>query len=143
MAQNVVINGVTYADVPEVNIPKSGGGSAKFYDTSSADIAAADIRNGKKGFNTNGEVTGNMTEKSAATYRPSTSDQTINGSQYLTGAQTIKAVVTENLSAQYIAQGITIKVGCVDDDDCVASVAGSLSSVVVSQDSTTKVLSIS
>lgn len=33
MAQNVVINGVTYQSVPEVNIPKSGGGTAKFYDT--------------------------------------------------------------------------------------------------------------
>lgn len=36
MAQNVVINGVTYQDVPEVDIPKSGGGTAKFTDTSDA-----------------------------------------------------------------------------------------------------------
>lgn len=28
MAQNVIINGVTYSNVPEVDIPKSGGGSA-------------------------------------------------------------------------------------------------------------------
>ena len=33
MAQNVIINGVTYQNVPEVDIPKSGGGSAKFMDT--------------------------------------------------------------------------------------------------------------
>lgn len=26
MAQNVVINGVTYSNVPEVDMPKSGGG---------------------------------------------------------------------------------------------------------------------
>jgi len=32
MAQNVIINGVTYSDVPEVQIPKSGGGNATFYD---------------------------------------------------------------------------------------------------------------
>ena len=37
MAQNVVINGVTYQNVPEVNIPKSGGGTAKFFDTADAD----------------------------------------------------------------------------------------------------------
>ena len=32
MASNVIINGVTYASVPEVDIPKSGGGTAKFID---------------------------------------------------------------------------------------------------------------
>lgn len=140
---SVVINGVTYQSCPEVDIPKSGGGTAKFYDTSEANIAAGDIRNGKKGFSASGEVTGSMTEKAAATYTPSTSDQTINAAQYLTGNQTIKAVTTTNLSAQYIASGVTVKVGCSTDDDCVASVTGSLSSPVVSQDGTTKILSIS
>lgn len=142
MAQNVIINGVTYQNVPEVDIPKSGGGSAKFFDTAAADITAADLRSGKKGFNAEGEVTGSMTEKSAASYNPSTTDQTINANQYLAGAQTIKKVTTSNLSAQYIAAGITVKVGCEADDDAIASVTGTLSSVVVSQDSTTKVLSI-
>lgn len=143
MAQNVVINGVSYSNCPEVDIPKSGGGTAKFYDTTGANMIAADLRNGKKGFGATGEVTGSMTEKSATTYHPSTSDQTINASQYLAGAQTIKAVTLSNLLAQYIAQGVTVKVGDSTDDDCVASVTGTLSSAVVSQDSTTKVLSIS
>ena len=143
MAQNVVINGVTYSNVPSVDIPKSGGGTANFYDTAGADIVAGDLRNGKKGFGPNGEITGNMTEKAAASYEPSTSDQTIAADQYLAGAQVIKAVVVSNLLAAYIAQGVTVKVGSVADDDCIASVTGSLSSVVVSQDSTTKVLSIS
>lgn len=143
MAQNVIINGVTYQNVPEVNIPKSGGGTAKFYDTAGANIAAGDLRNGKKGFGSNGEVTGNMTEKAAASYEPSTSDQTIAADQYLAGAQVIKAVVVSNLQAAYIAQGVTVKVGSMADDDSIASVTGTLSSVVVSQDSTTKVLSIS
>ena len=140
---SVVINGVTYANTPEVDIPKSGGGTAKFYDTNEADITAADVRNGKKGFGAAGEVNGNMTEKAAETYHPSTSDQTINAAQYLAGAQTIKAVTLTNLSAQYIANGVTVKVGDSTDDDCVASVTGSLSSAVISQDSTTKILSIS
>ena len=83
-----------------------------------------------------------MTEKSAASYNPSTTDQIINANQYLAGAQTIKKVTVSNLLAQYIAQGVTVKVGCEEDDDAIASVTGSLSSVVVSQDSTTKVLSI-
>ena len=48
MAQNVIINGVTYQSVPEVDIPKAGGGSAKFYDASGTDLTAADLRNGKR-----------------------------------------------------------------------------------------------
>ena len=32
MAQNVTINGVNYADVPAVEVPKSGGGMARFVD---------------------------------------------------------------------------------------------------------------
>ena len=143
MAQNVIINGVTYQNVPEVDIPKSGGSTAKFFDTAGADFIAADLRNNKKGFGANGEVTGSMQEKAAASYNPSTSDQTINGTQYLVGAQTIKAVTLTNLLAQYIANGVTVKVGCADDDDCVASVTGSLTSAVVSQNPTSKILSIS
>lgn len=38
MAQNVIINGVTYSDVPKVQIPKSGGGTATFTDTSGATL---------------------------------------------------------------------------------------------------------
>lgn len=115
---SVIINGITYSNVPSVQIPLSSGqGNATYVDTADG--------------------------KSAATYNPSTSDQTISAGQYLSGAQTIAAVTISNLQAQYIAQGITVKVGCASDDDSVASVTGSLSSVVVSQDSTTKVLSIS
>lgn len=143
MAQSVIINGVTYPNVPAVDIPKSGGGTAKFWDTSGANISGGDIRNGAIGFGANGEVIGSMTEKAAASYNPSTSDQTINASQYLTGIQTIKAVTIINLLAQYIANGVTVKIGSEDDDDCVASVTGSLTSATVSQDSLTKVLSIS
>ena len=139
----VVINGVSYQNCPEVDIPQSGSGTAKFFYTGDSDLSAADLRSGKKGYGASGEITGSMTEKSAATYNPSTSDQTITASQYLAGAQTIKAVTTSNLSAQYIAQGVTVKVGCATDDDCITSVTGSLSSPVISQDSTTKILSIS
>lgn len=143
MAQNVIINGVTYANVPEVNIPKSGGGTARFYDNSEANVTSPDIRGGKKAGTDTGIITGTMAEKSVASYNPSTTDQTINANQYLAGAQTIRGVTTSNLSAQYIANGVTIKVGCSADDDCVASVTGTLQSPVVSQDSTTKILSIS
>ena len=145
MAQNVIINSVTYQNVPEVDIPKSGGGTAKFLDTtiSSNAATAGDILSGKKAYVNGSEVTGNITSKSAASYNPSTSDQTINASQYLSGAQTIRAVTMTNLTSANIASGVTVKIGCSADDDCVASITGSLSAAVISQDGTTKVLSIS
>ncbi|MBQ1840481.1 MAG: hypothetical protein II128_04005, partial [Atopobiaceae bacterium] len=60
MAQNVIINGVTYSNVPEVDIPKSGGGTAKFFDTASASAAAADILAGKTAYGASGSVSGSM-----------------------------------------------------------------------------------
>ena len=62
MAQNVKINGVTYSNVPSVQIPHaSGGDNATFYDTASATITAAEIVSGKVGYNANGAVTGSLT----------------------------------------------------------------------------------
>lgn len=77
--------------------------------------------------NSSVSLTASVTTKAAATYHPSTSAQTISASQYLTGAQTIAAVTTTNLSASNILSGITIKVGDSSDDDCVASVTGNVS----------------
>ena len=143
MAQNVIINGVTYQNCPEVDIPKNGGGTAKFLDTSDATADSSKVLASETFYAAGEKKTGAISSKAAASYNPSTTDQTINAAQYLSGAQTIKAVTTTNLTSAYIANGITVKVGCAADDDCVASVTGSLSSPVISQDSTTKVLSIS
>ena len=142
MAQNVVINGVTYSDVPEVDIPKSGGGTSKFYDASGADVTAGDMLSGKKAIGPNGIVTGNISSKAAATYTPTNTSQSISSGQYLSGTQTIEAVLCENLQASYIKSGVTVKIGTSSDDDSVASVTGSLALPSISQDSTTKILSI-
>lgn len=140
---SLVINQVQYANVPQIQVPKVGGGTAIFYDASEATVTSADMLNGVKAIGESGEVTGNIQSKAAATYNPSTSDQTINALQYLSGAQTISAVTISGLSSAVIANGVTVKIGCSADDDCVASYTGSLSAAVISQDSTTKVLSIS
>lgn len=63
MAQNVIINGVTYPSVPEVNIPKVGGGNAKFYDTADATInSASQLLNGVSAYGADGQkYNGNVT----------------------------------------------------------------------------------
>ena len=218
--QSVVINGVTYSNVPSVEIPLSTSGMAEFFDTSDATLDSGDkmlagntayadgvkytgtiasksgtditvsgdtvtvpagayasqqtksvaagavtapasisgssatvstgtntltlsktisvtptvstagyVTAGTAG-NSSVSLTASVTTKGAATYTPTTSDQTIASATYLTGAQTIKG--DSNLQAQYIKSGITI-----------FGVAGSMTAATVSQDSTTKVLTIS
>ncbi len=66
MAQNVVINSVTYQAVPSVSIPKSGGGTAIFYDTADADAAAANTLAGIVGYNASGRFVGSLTTVSVS-----------------------------------------------------------------------------
>ena len=143
MAQNVVINGVNYNSCPEVDIPLQGGGTAKFVDTSDANAVQGEILSGKTAYVNGSKVTGNISSKAAATITPSGSAQTIAASQYLSGAQTIEAVVCTNLTAANIKSGVTVKVGTATDDDSVTSVSGSLSVPTISQDGVSKILSIS
>ena len=129
---SVVINSVTYASCPEVDIPKSGGGTAKFYDTNEADAAAGDVLSGKKFFTSTGESTGSMANNGA------------------TGGTISTKAGTYSIPAGYTSGG-TVSLGGVTD--CVAGnilsgktilgVSGSLSMPTISQNSTTKVLSIS
>ena len=66
MAKNVRINGVTYENVPQVEIPLStGSGNATFYDTSGATAAAGDILTGKSAYGASGSVNGSMVNNGA------------------------------------------------------------------------------
>lgn len=134
MAQNVIINGVTYQNVPEVDIPKSGGGTAKFYDTAGANASAADILTGKTAFGASGSVSGSMADNGSTSGTISTKAGTVSIPAGYTSGGTVSlasAAVTD-LQASNILSGKTI-----------LGVAGSLAMVSVSQDSTTKILSIS
>lgn len=77
--------------------------------------------------NSNVSLTASVTTQGAQTLHPSTTDQTITGSKYLTGTQTFKAVTTSNLTADNIKSGVTVKIGDSTDDDCVTSVTGTYS----------------
>lgn len=129
---SVVINSVTYANCPEVDIPKSGGGTAKFYDASECDAAAGNVLSGKKYIGASGQDTGSMTNNGA------------------TGGTISTKAGTYTIPAGYTSGG-TVSLGGVTD--CVAGnilsgktilgISGSLSMPTISQDGTTKVLSIS
>ena len=58
MAQNITILGASYSDVPAVTLPKTGGGTARFDDTTDADAAASDIASGKTAYVNGQKVTG-------------------------------------------------------------------------------------
>lgn len=57
---NVIINGVVYNEVPQVQIPVSGGGTATFYETSDATADTGSILTGKSAYGTGGLVNGSM-----------------------------------------------------------------------------------
>ena len=63
MAKNVIINGVTYSDVPYVDIPKVGGGKANFHDIADTTLNNdAQLLNGITAYDANGtKHTGNVT----------------------------------------------------------------------------------
>lgn len=86
-------------------------------------VSAGYISSGTAG-NSSVSLTASVTTKAAATYHPSTSDQTISASQYLTGAQTVKAVTMTNLTAANIKKDVVIKIGDSTDDDCVTTITG-------------------
>lgn len=134
MAQNVIINGVTYQNVPEVDIPKSTSGTAKFYDTSAADASGADILAGKTAFNASGSVGGSMANNGATggTISMKAGTVTIPAGYTTGGTVAISATEQAKIIASNIKSGVTI-----------LGQAGSLSLPNISQDSTTKVLSIS
>lgn len=134
MAQNVVINGVTYQSVPEVDIPKSGSGTAKFYDTSAADATGADILTGKTAFNASGSVGGSMANNGSTSGTISTKAGTVTIPAGYTSGGTVSISSTEQakIIASNIKSGVTI-----------LGQAGSLALPTISQDSQSKVLSIS
>ena len=166
MAQNVIINHVTYAEVPSVTIPKSDGGNAEFFDDSDATALAGEVLSGKTYYHggkqtgqmpNNGEMNGVINTKMGVVDVPA---------GYTSGGTVaIAASEQEKIIAANIKSGVTILgvagSGMVVDttisSDAAAAgtilsgkkafvngvlVTGSVTLPTISQDSTTKVLTI-
>lgn len=166
MAQTVIINGVTYSGVPSVNIPKSGGGDATFWDTTGADATADKILAGSSSFGASGQINGSMPNNGSLSGSISTKTGTYTiplgytsgGSVGISSTEQAK-IVTGNIKSGVTILGISGKSSVVDTSDATATsatilngvtayvngskITGSLNTPVISQDSTTKVLSIS
>lgn len=131
MAQNVIINGVTYSNVPEVNIPKAGGGTAKFYDTAGGDLSAADLLTGKTAYGSAGLVNGSMANNGATGGTIGTKAGTVNIPTGYTTGGTVSLTNVTDLLPENLLSGKN-----------VLGVNGVLSMPSISQDSVTKILSI-
>lgn len=129
---SVVINGVTYQNCPEVDIPKSGGGTAKFFDATDCTAADGNVLSGKKYVGTSGESTGSMTNNGATGGTIGTKAGTyIIPAGYTTGGTVSLTNVTDCVSGNIL------------NGKSILGVSGSLSMPTISQDGTTKILSIS
>ena len=113
MAQTVEIAGATYADVPGIEVAKSGGGTAYFPDTSGDTVTAAKLKQGETAHDANGDpITGTYQPSSQTkSVTPTFSSQTISpdsGTEFLL-AVTVGAIpVTYTQNA---AGGTTVTIG--------------------------------
>ena len=164
-AVSVVINGVTYSNCPQVQIPKSGSGTASFYEISDTTATADDVLGGKYFYTSGGTKTqGNIASKSSSDLTASTLTVTAPAGYYSSAAS--KTLSDQNLTGGNVRSGVTIfgVSGATNVvDTTIASggaaagnilsgykgyvngslIEGNASVPTVSQDSTTKVLSIS
>lgn len=129
---SVIINGVTYSDVPEVDIPKVGGGTAKFYDASGATAAAGDLLTGKTAFGATGSISGNMANNGATGGTIGTK----------AGSVTIPAGYTSGGTVTLTNVGDCVPASILSGKS-ILGVSGTLTLPTISQDASTKILSIS
>lgn len=86
---------------------------------------ASDVLSGKKfHLKTGAQATGTIASKTAETFHPSTTAQSIPAGKYLSGVQTIAPVTTEGISAGNIKAGVQVNVGDADDADRIIGVTG-------------------
>jgi hypothetical protein len=109
MAQNVVINGVTYQAVPEVDIPKSGGGTAKFSDTSDATLdGGGKLLDGVTAYANGTKYTGTIESKTSSDLTASGATVTAPAGYYASNAT--KSVTSGSATAPATISGTSASV---------------------------------
>lgn len=110
MAQNVVINGVTYQNVPKVEIPKSGSGTAEFFDVSDATLSSGgSMLSGVTAYGGDGtKYTGSITAKSGTDITASGDTVTVPAGYY--SSQQTKSVATGSATAPATISGSSASV---------------------------------
>ena len=109
MAQNVVINGVTYTDVPSVDIPKSGTGTASFYDTSDATLDSGNkMLSGNTAYANGTKYTGNIATKTQSDLSASGATVTVPAGYYASNAT--KSVSSGSATAPATISGTSASV---------------------------------
>jgi len=127
MAQNVVINGVTYSDVPVVEIPKSGGGTAEFVDTSDATLdGGGKMLSGVTAYANGTKYTGSIPTKTGSDMTSSGDTVTAPAGYYASAASKSIAAGTATTPDTAITVTPTISVD-EDTGEITASVNGSQS----------------
>ena len=167
MAKNVIINGVTYNEVPYVVIPQTGGGDAQFFDTTDATGVSGDLLSGKSMYGASGKISGGMASNGDTSGTIATKEGTVSIPAGHTSGGTVSLDATEkaklvsaNIKAGQTLFGIQGKSSVIDTELSTgaagagailqgysafvngAKVDGNATVPTVSQDSSTKVLTI-
>lgn len=109
MALDVIINGITYQSVPEVDIPKVGGGTAKFMDTSDATLASGDeMLSGKTAYAGDTKITGSIATKTGSDLTVSGATVTVPAGYYASNAS--KSVASGSATAPATISGTSATV---------------------------------
>lgn len=109
MAQSVVINGVTYQNVPSVEIPKSTSGTAEFYDTSDATLdSGGKMLSGNTAYANGTKYTGSIATKTQSDLTASGDTVTVPAGYYASNAS--KAVTSGSATAPATISGTSASV---------------------------------
>ena len=109
MAQSVVINGVTYSNVPSVEIPKSGSGTAEFFDTSDATLdSGGKMLSGNTAYANGTKYTGTIATKSSTDITASGDTVTVPAGYY--ASQNTKSVASGSVTAPSTISGTSATV---------------------------------
>lgn len=113
MAQNVIINGVTYQNVPNVTIPKSGGGNAQFYDVADATLNdAGKLPSGVIAYGSGGtKYTGTASENDSTDLTVSGATVTVPAGYYSSSASASVAAGSATPAATISGTSATLSTG--------------------------------